>query len=165
MEILKIRKFEFIVHFIFYSIPLVFFLLTFLFYIYNCGVQIKDLLFLVVISPLTFFVVIVINYYLYDKDTVITIDENGMVAYNNNNNKMYFHLQDIDLCEEFSTKVIGYTKITLKDGNSFYVTDYISLHSIYKLNSNIKKEHFFGFFRPKILRREKLVTIPDNHQN
>jgi len=164
MKILKIRKFTFFSSLMLYSIPLVFFLLLSLFYVYNFGVHIYELVFLAVLSPLTFFVVFVINYYLFDKDTVIKIDENGNVAYNNNN-KMYFHLQDIDLCIESCSRFpVGYTEIVFKNGFCLYVTDYISLEPIYKMNPNIKKEHL-EFFRPKILRREKLVTIPDNHQN
>jgi len=154
MKIIKIRNFEFIAHFILYFIPLVFFLLLFLFYFYNFGVHIYDLVLIAVILPLTFFLVFVINYYLYDKDTTIKIDENGFVIYINVK-QVCFYIQDIDVCTESCARFpIGYTEITLKDGYSFYVSNFISLEPIYKMNPNIKRENL-AFFRPKILRRNK----------
>ena len=82
------------------------------------------------------------------------IEENGNVFYNNVN-EMCFHLQDIDICIESSSRFpVGYTEIVFKNRFCLYVTDYISLEPIYKMNPDIKRERLL-FFRPKVLRRKK----------
>jgi len=157
MKILKFSYFRFIVYFLFWFIPIVSLFVVFLLHIYYCGFQEitdKGFIFLMGIFLLSFFLLFIINYYLYDKDTVIQINENRNISYCNKE-QIVFHIQDIDLCtESFARFPIGYTKIILKNGYSLYVTNFISLDPIYKMNSNIKRERL-GIFRPKILRRKK----------
>ena len=156
MKILRLNNSIFFRYLLLICTPIAFFLMVYLFCIYNVGIRVRDLAFLAAISPFTFFLVFVINYYLYDKDTIIKIDENGNISYKNVK-QFHFLLQDIELCtESFATRFeIGYTEITLKNGDCFYVSNLISLEPIYKLNANIRRENL-EIFWPKLLKREKL---------
>ena len=154
MKILKISKFWFISYFMFSFIPLIGFLIVYLYVVFNNGPQLKDLIFLAFISLFAYFLFFVINYYMYDKDTIIEIDANGNVTYRNIKQKC-FHLEDIDVCTEVisSRLYIGFTEITLKDGSRIDVSNFISLEPMYKMNSNIKQEKT-GLVWPIILRRK-----------
>jgi hypothetical protein len=157
MKTLKFSKLAFFLSFLLCALPVVLFLLAFLINICTYGARINDLVFLVILFPFSFFLFFVINYYLYDKDTIIKIDGNGNVNYSNKK-QIHFHLQDIDSCTELLAKLpLGFTEINLKSGYCLYVSNFISLDPIYKMNPNIKKE-YFGIFWLKILRREKLTS-------
>jgi len=159
MKILKFSNLKFIVYFLFWFIPIVLFLVLFFTTIRYDQVQTYIFVFFVVLFVPSFFLFFVINYYFYDEDTIIKIDENGNVDYYNIK-QLNFHIQDIDLCiESFARFPIGYTKIILRNGYYFYVSNFISLESIYEMNPQIKREFIFC---PKILRRKFFNILPTN---
>ena len=156
MKILKISKLTFISYFMFSFIPMIVFLTIYLYVLFHRGIHLTDLIVLAVILMFSYYLYFIINYYLFDKDTIIEIDMNGNVTYSNMEQK-HFHLEDIDFCTKLgpSRLYIGMTEITLKDGSRIDVSNFISLEYIYKMNPNIKIERF-GYYRAIILRREKL---------
>ena len=154
MKVLKISKFTFISYFMFSFSLIIIFLIAYLYAVFYNGHQLKNCLFLVPISFFGYFLFIVINYYLYDKDTIIEIDANGDVIYSNTIEK-HFHLEDIEICTEAMPSRLynGFTEITLKDGSYILVSNFISLEPIYKINPNIKREKT-GLYWPIILKRK-----------
>ena len=157
MKRLKCSKFLFVSDFMLCTIIILFFLGVYLFAIlndWNNGIHLIILLpFLMLMSILGYHLFFIINYYLYDKNTLIEIDTNGNVMYSNMNKKKHFHLNDIDLCTAFNARFAGFTEILLKDGYRLYVTDYIPLEVIYKMDTKIEREVAYTWL--KILRREE----------
>jgi energy-coupling factor transporter transmembrane protein EcfT len=156
MKTLKISYSTFVTFFTLPIIFIVFFLVVLIFCIFIYGFQILVLVWLLPTLVPIFYLLLIINYYLYDKNTIIEIDEKGNISYSNLMQK-HFHIQDIDLCTELRSSgfAIGYTEIYLKDGSCIYVSNLISLQPIYEINPKIKRENF-GFW-PKILRRENMI--------
>jgi len=157
MKVLKFSKLQFAAYFMLWFILFVALIIVFFRSIYQSGLQVNHSMFFLAFIIPVFFIFFTINYYLYDKDTIIEIDENSNVTYSNITQK-YFHLEDIDLCTELIDPAlgIGLTEILLKNGDSFYVSSFISLEPMYKIIPNIKRESL-AFSWPIILRRKNNI--------